>query len=611
MLYNFFKINLTKMIYSKKMSNKQMKPKLLMGLRYLATITTISIAIFASSCKKEKITVYPVPTVSIVGNLSGLPGAVVGLKASINAPAGLKMITVLKNGAAFDSKTYNGETAIEYSKEYTIEAIGTPVNFTIVAIDNKNQASELALLPVAITSIPPKVIVEVKGTLEGNISWTADKIYKLIGFVRIGEDLKADGTPTKTGKLTIEPGTLIIGDRATKGTLIIQRGSQIFAEGTLEKPIVMTSERKIGEREPGDWGGLVICGNSTINVPAGVNELEGKYGGFYGGKNDADNSGSLKYIRVEFAGIPINPNEEVNSFTFGALGSGTKMEYLQASYGLDDSFEWFGGTANAKYLIAYKGLDDDFDTDFGFRGNVQYAIGIRGATQADQSGSNGFESDNAGASASATSIPKTSAIFANVSIIGAKGSASTSISTLFQNGAQIRRNSALSLYNTFITGYPTGIYLDNQAPGTIANAEKGELKLKNVVIAGVEGWGSNSFGLGAATLPRGSAVSDKEQNTAAPDIKISDKSPTDWFKAIEGNKTLVTFTKTGINNNLWSAGRPTFVLTPGTEESLIGPALPASLPAFFDKTDYIGAFKSTDWTLTWAEFSPQSVTYVK
>jgi hypothetical protein len=581
------------------------------ALKMLVAIATISIALFATSCEKEKATVFPVPTVSIVGNLSGLPGTVVTLKASINAPAGLKTITVLKNGAAFDSKTYTGETAIEYSKDYTIETVGSPVNFTIVAIDNQNQVSELVLLPVAITAIPPKVIVEVKGNLEGNITWSADKIYKLIGFVRVGEDLKADGTPSKTGKLTIEPGTLIIGDRATKGTLIIQRGSQIIAEGTIDKPIVMTSERKIGEREPGDWGGLVICGNGKINVPAGVNELEGKYGAFYGGKNDEDNSGSLKYVRVEYAGIPINPNEEVNSFTFGALGSGTKLEYLQASFGLDDSFEWFGGTANAKYLIAYKGLDDDFDTDFGFRGNVQYALGIRGTTQADQSGSNGFESDNAGASASATSIPKTAAIFANVSIIGPKSAASTSISTLFQNGAQIRRNSALSLYNTFITGFPTGIYLDNQAPGTIANAEKGELVLKNVVIAGVEGWGTNSFGLGAATLPRGGALSDKEQNTAATEIKISDKTPTDWFKAIEGNKVLSSFGKTGINNNLWSAGRPTFVLTAGTEESLIGPALPTTLPAFFDKTDYVGAFKSTDWTLTWAEFSPQSVAYIK
>jgi hypothetical protein len=581
------------------------------ALKFLATIFTLSFLLFLSSCKEDEATVFPVPTVSPVGNLSGLPGSVVTLKASINAPAGLKMITVLKNGAAFDSKTYAGETAIEYTKDYTIEAIGTPVNFTIVAIDKENQASELVLLPVAITAIPPKEIVEVKGILEGNITWTANKIYKLVGFVRVGEDATAAGTPTKTGTLTIEPGTVIIGDRATKGTLIIQRGSKIVAIGTAEKPIVFTSERKIGEREPGDWGGLVICGNGIINLPAGVNELEGKYGAFYGGKNDADNSGSLKYVRVEYAGIPINPNEEVNSFTFGGVGSGTSMEYLQASYGLDDSFEWFGGTVNAKYLVAYRGLDDDFDTDFGYRGNVQYAVALRGTTQADQSQSNGFESDNAGASASATSVPKTAPIFANVSIIGAKGVAATSISPLFQNGIQIRRNSALSIYNAVITGFPNGLYIDNQAPGAIANAEKGELKLNNIVLAGVEGWGTNGWGAGAATLPRGLPVSDKEQNAAATEIKISDMTPTDWFKAQTGNKIITTNSKLGLNTSLWGAGRPTFVLTAGTDESLIGTSLPATLPAFFDKTDFIGAFKTTDWTLSWAEFSPQSVIYVK
>ncbi len=599
------------MSHSQNPEETQKKKSPFSAIKFIAATFAIAISLFFSSCKEDEVIVYPIPTVSLVGSLSGLPGTVVTLKASINAPAGLKTITVLKNGAAFDSKSYAGETAIEYTKDYTIEAIGTPVNFTIVAIDKENQASELVLLPVAITAIPPKTIVEVKGTLEGNISWTADKIYKLVGFVRVGEDATAAGTPTKTGVLTIAPGTLIIGDRATKGTLIIQRGSKIIAEGTAANPIVMTSERKIGEREPGDWGGLVICGNGVINLPAGVNELEGKYGAFYGGKNDADNSGSLKYVRVEYAGIPINPNEEVNTFTFGGVGSGTKMEYLQASFGLDDSFEWFGGTVDAKYLIAYRGLDDDFDTDFGYRGKVQFAVALRGTTQADQSQSNGFESDNAGASAAATSVPKTAAIFANVSIIGAKGSAATSISPLFQNGAQIRRNSSISIYNTVITGFPNGLYIDNQVPGAVANAEKGELVIKNVVVAGVEGWGTNGFGAGAATLPRGVAVADKEQTTAAADIKISDIAPSEWFKAIAGNKSLATNSKLGLNANLWAAGRPTFVLTAGTEESLIGTALPTTLPAFFEKTDYIGAFKSTDWTLSWAEFSPQSVQYIK
>ena len=130
----------------------------------------------------------------------------------------------------------------------------------------------------------------------------------------------------------------------------------------------------MGTKEPGDWGGLVICGRASNNQPGGVFELEGGYKAFSGGgtsPDNADNSGSLKYVRIEYAGVPVNPNQEVNSLTLGAVGSETTIEYVMCTYGLDDSFEWFGGTVNAKYLIAYKGLDDDFDVDFGFSGFVQ------------------------------------------------------------------------------------------------------------------------------------------------------------------------------------------------------------------------------------------------
>lgn len=217
----------------------------------------------------------------------------------------------------------------------------------------------------------------------------------------------------------------------------------MIANGTATNPIIFTSERNVGEREAGDWGGIILCGKAPNNLPDNGNDrqLEGGYGGFHGGSDAADNSGSLKYVRIEYAGVPINPNQEVNSLTMGSVGNGTTIDYVQASFGLDDSFEWFGGTVNCKHLVAYKGLDDDFDNDNGFSGYVQYGIGIRGTTQADQSGSNGFEVDNDANGSNNT--PYTSAIFANMSIIGAKGNAETSISTLFQNGAQLRRNNKL------------------------------------------------------------------------------------------------------------------------------------------------------------------------
>ncbi|WP_435353422.1 Ig-like domain repeat protein [Emticicia sp. SJ17W-69] len=576
-----------------------------------ALMVMLSMALIFTACKKED-EVVPAPTVSAGTALSGVPGAKVTLTATISAPGGIKTVTVLKNGAAFDSKAYAGETSATYTKEYTVEtlAAGTIVNFTIQVLDNSNQSSSLTTIPVTVTAVPPTPVVEVKGNLEGNVTWTADKIYKLVGFVRVGQE-DVFGTITKTGVLTIEPGTRIIGDRATKGTLIVQRGSKIIANGTVEKPIVMTSERNPGEKEAGDWGGLVICGKAPNNLPddKANRELEGGYGAFHGGSDAADNSGSLKYVRVEYAGIPINPNQEVNSFTFGSVGSGTTVDYVQASYGLDDSFEFFGGTVNCKHLIAYRGLDDDFDNDNGYSGYVQYAVGIRGTTQADQSGSNGFEVDNDANGSSNT--PFTSAIWANVSIIGAKGKAETSINIQFQNGAQLRRNNKLKIYNTFITGYPNGVYIDSQRGSAKTNAEKGDIDLQNVVLAGVDGWGTNGWGQGFATNPKGFAVSDVEQNAALTPILIGTQKPSEWFVALKGNKILANTSKTGLSSTLWGTGTPTFTLTTGTAESLIGASLPATLPAFFDKTDFVGAFKDTDWTKTWAEFNPQSIQYLK
>jgi hypothetical protein len=578
----------------------------------------LSMALMFNACKKDDV-IQPAPTVVTSGTLAGTAGTKVQIAATINAPGGIKQVNVLKNGAAFDAITGSGQTTLTYSKEYVIEnlAAGSVVNFTIQVVDNSNQTSTLTTIPVTISAVPPKTIVTIPaGSLAaGNVTWTADKIYKLVGFVRVGEEA-VKGTITKKTVLTIEAGTLIIGDRASKGALIVQRGSQIIANGTAANPIVMTSERAVGEREAGDWGGLVICGQAPNNLAEADRELEGGYGAFHGGTDAADNSGSLKYVRVEFAGIPINPNQEVNSFTFGSVGSATVVDYVQASFGLDDSFEWFGGNVNCKHLIAYKGLDDDFDTDNGFSGYVQYGIGIRGTTQADISGSNGFECDN---NAQGTALtPFTSAIFANMSIIGAKNVAETSISPQFQHGAQLRRNNKQKIYNTVITGYPWGVYIDGLLGDTRGNADRGEIDLQNVVLAGVEGWGTNFWGTGTVKNalgqnitfnPAGTPVRETDANTAATAILIGAKTPTAWFTGLKGNKIVDNRSTVGLNANLWATGKPTFTLaTSGT--ALLNAPLP-TLPSYFDKTDYVGAFKDVDWTTGWSEFSPQSVLYVK
>jgi len=576
----------------------------------LLAVLTVSM----SGCQKEE-EVFPLPTVSSTGTLAGIIGATVQVKATINAPAGIKSITVLKNGAAFDSKVLAGEKTYEYIKDYVIDGTaGSAVNFTIQVTDNKNQVSSLVAIPVTVSAIPPKTIVEVEGVIEGSVTWTANKIYRLKGYVRVGEEA-VFGTITKTGVLTIEAGTVIIGDKGTKGTLIVQRGSKLIANGTASAPIVFTSAEGVGSRAPGDWGGVVLCGKAPNNL-TGTIELEGGYKGFHGGTASDDNSGSMKYVRIEYAGIPLNPNQEINSLTMGSVGSGTTLEYIQASFGLDDSFEWFGGTVNAKYLIAYKGTDDDFDVDNGYVGNVQFGLGYRDGNLADASGSNGFEVDNN--SAGDAAAPFTAATFANISIIGAKGTSSSYLDNNFQNGAQLRRNNKLKVYNTFITGYPTGLYIDSQKGSAKTNAANGDLVVKNVVIAGTSGWGTSGFtSLNSNVYGFGVAVADEEQiaktgsagTVATKPIEIgAGVTATAWFKAIAGNKVLTSTANTGISSALWSS-RPTLTLTAGTSESLIGTALPTLTG--MTATDYIGAFKDTDWTAGWAEYSPNSVLYIK
>ena len=575
------------------------------------TLLLAGVFIF-NGCKKTE-EIGPAPTVSISGtSLAGIVGTKVTITATINAPEGINQINVLKNGGSFDTYTGSGQVDFNYSKEYVIENFtpGTIINFTIQALDNKNQSSLLATIPVTVTAIPAKPIVVIPaGSLpDGAVNWSASNIYKLTGFVRVGEET-TKGTITKKTTLTIEAGTLIIGDRASKGALIVQRGSKIIANGSAANPIVMTSERAAGSREAGDWGGLIICGQAPNNLAESDRELEGGYGAFHGGSDATDNSGSIKYLRIEYAGIPINPNQEVNSLTFGSVGNGTTVDYIQASYGLDDSYEWFGGTVNCKHLVAYKGLDDDFDTDNGFSGYVQYGIGIRGTTIADQSGSNGFECDNNAQGSALT--PFTSAIFANISIIGAKGSKETSISPQFQHGAQLRRNNKQKIYNTLITGYPWGVYVDSQLGDAKGNAEKGDIDLQNVALIGIEGWGDNLWGTGGSITynPKGTPVRDVEANASASPITIATLTPTNWFKSLKGNKIMDNRKSSGLNDNLWQVGKPTFTLGTGTD--LLNATLPASLPSFFDKTDYIGAFKDADWTAGWTEFSPQSIIYIK
>jgi hypothetical protein len=316
-------------------------------------------------------------------------------------------------------------------------------------------------------------------TLTGNIvtTTTISGVVYLDGFVNV----------VAPAELYILPGTVIRGKQTdvtvTPGVLIITRGAKIHANGTAANPIVFTSIKSIAAgRAGGDWGGLAICGNAKTNthtLPTAVGSFkEAKLEGFtttdpngyrnYGGNNDADNSGELSYVRIEFAGVSLNPailNNEINGLTLGGVGSGTKIDHIQVSFCGDDSFEWFGGTVDAKYLISNRTRDDDFDTDNGFSGRIQFGLAIRDpyiADDADPSyASNGFECDNNGTSPY-YALPITKAVFSNITMVGPYGDGTAygdipGINARHAAGAHLRRNMAQSVFNSLFVGWKQGL----------------------------------------------------------------------------------------------------------------------------------------------------------
>jgi hypothetical protein len=320
------------------------------------------------------------------------------------------------------------------------------------------------------------------GKVNSDRTLKSGNTYKLRGIVYV-----VDGA-----KLTIEPGVIIEGEKSSRGTLVVTRGTQIVANGTAEKPIVFTSDAATPAR--GDWGGIVILGraktNASFNGVAGVGEIEGGVNnaeglGLYGGADDNDNSGVLKFVRIEYAGYAFLPDKELNGLTLGAVGKGTVIDHVQVSFAADDSFEWFGGSVDCKYLIAYKGLDDDWDMDNGYNGRVQFGISFRDSLVADISQSNGFEIDN-DASGSNTS-PQTSAVFSNMTVIGPRATLANTGNSLFRRGIHTRRNSAVSVFNSIIMGWPTGWNLDGSTGSpTDLNYSSGSPKafVSNSILAG-------------------------------------------------------------------------------------------------------------------------------
>ncbi|MDR1878832.1 MAG: hypothetical protein LBQ64_04635 [Bacteroidales bacterium] len=421
-------------------------------------------------------------------------------------------------------------------------------------------------------------VTTVEGDITGNTTWKSTNKILLKGFVYV-----VDGAT-----LTIEAGTVIKGDKNTKATLIIEPGGKIMAEGTKTNPIIFTSNQAAGQRDYGDWGGIIICGKADVNPPSQMT-IEGgprtKYGKGAGFTiNNDDNSGVLKYVRVEFAGIEYATDNEINGITFGGVGRGTTIDYVQVSYCGDDSYEWFGGTVNCKHLIAFRGWDDEFDTDNGFSGKLQFVLGLRDPNVADKSKSNGFESDNdAGGS---SNQPYTKPVFSNASMFGPYSTTSnittpTGGNGTFQASMHLRRSTKLNVYNSVFAGWPEGLYVDGAAGDAQTHATNGELMVKNCILSGMLKNYHAAFDSTYFNRQSGSN-SVYAQNS---ELKIQDP-----FNLHNPKFTLQSGSPLAGKSNLFSDA--------------------PLQDAFFDRSvNYIGAFGTEDWTSGWANFDPQNATY--
>lgn len=410
-------------------------------------------------------------------------------------------------------------------------------------------------------------------TLQGRIdnSLTLPKgKYTLKGFVYVGSG----------ATLTFAPGSVILAATDVKSALIIEVGGKLIADGTASEPIVFSSNKAVGLRTPGDWGGISICGAAPTNRPLSPAPItEGGSNRPYGGTNVNDNSGVLRYVRIEFAGVTAENNSELNGLTLYGVGAGTIIDYVQTGYCGDDGFEFFGGTVNAKHLVSFATGDDDFDFDFGFSGRIQYAVSLRDK-YSDDDAANGIESDNDGSGTTAT--PVTKPVLSNFTLIGPYDT--TGSASQHGNGNRWRRASRFVLRNSILLGFRQGGF-ELTSNETITDYYTNNLsEFKNNLLHAY----TNPYKLASNT-------------TGITVTQIKEKAEAD------GCITLVN-REDAMLTDPFKLNAPNFVPVPGSP-ALTGASY-TGLDAFFTTGTYRGAFApESNWLTGWSNFDPQNTTY--
>ena len=433
-------------------------------------------------------------------------------------------------------------------------------------------------------------------TISGTISssrFYAKGTYALKGYVYV----------TEGATLTFEAGSVIKSDITEKGALIIERGAKLIADGKAASPIVFTSGKPVGQRAPGDWGGIILLGKAPTNRPLDpAPTIEGGVGRKYGGTDPNDESGILRFVRIEFAGIAAEPGSEINGLTMGGVGAGTIIENVQVSFGNDDAYEFFGGTVNAKNLIAFATADDDFDFDFGYTGKIQFGISCRKPDFVDAGDAgNGIESDNDGSGTTAT--PNTRPQLSNFTFVGPNGATGTAANHNYAN--RWRRRTQFVLRNSILVGYQKGGFAVESKGSWDDYITAGVSEFANNLVHAV----AEPYYTDSSTAPIFATKSYPGNPMSSADQKAMRQDAAAALKAKAEANGSITYDKADdimLESPFYSTN-PNFLPKAGS------PALSGTnydgMNSYFAKPTHRGAMGTTNWTSGWANWDPQNASY--
>lgn len=415
--------------------------------------------------------------------------------------------------------------------------------------------------------------IEVRGDLMTSATWTADKIYVLKEPVFV----------MPPAVLTIEAGTSVLGDNGS--VLVVTRGARLEAIGTAQKPIVFTSSKPVGSRNAGDWGGVVLLGRAPINVPGGENAIEGLPNlgarSTYGGTDANDSSGSLKYVRIEFAGFLFGDDNELNGLTCGGCGAGTTIDYVHVHRGLDDGVELFGGTVNIRHIVVTLAADDGLDWDLGWVGKAQYLVVLQDGV----TGNNAYEADNNPQNNDAS--PRSQPFICNATLVGANLPAGAPPPPEQQRGMVLRRGTGAKLFNHIVMGFGTEA-IDVRDRATTAMTPAG-LHVKNSLFFAN---GSN-----------GNQFDPNDDATSATGTPGTDDGLFDEKAFFQTNEATNRFSSDPMLTDPYNKRAPNWMPRAGSP-ALAGAATTPVGDAFFDQAggSHIGAFGTVDWTAGWTAY---------